>query len=44
MIDDDELPIFILECNLCESEVEVIVKDSEEEPQYCPMCGVSIQD
>jgi len=31
-----------LECDVCESVVEVLVYDSEEEPQYCPMCGTTI--
>jgi hypothetical protein len=39
----DEDNVYILECSLCETKVEVTVKDSEEEPQYCPMCGVDIE-
>lgn len=31
-----------LECDVCESVVEVLVYESEEEPQYCPMCGTTI--
>lgn len=31
-----------LECDVCESVVEVIVYDNSEEPQYCPMCGTAI--
>ena len=31
-----------LECDVCESIVEVLVHDSEEEPHYCPMCGTAI--
>lgn len=31
-----------IECVVCESVVEVIVHDSEEEPEYCPMCGTPI--
>ena len=40
-MEEDET--YLLECSLCETEVEVLVKDSEEEPHYCPMCGVSIE-
>ena len=31
-----------LECDVCDTAVEVLVYDSEEEPQYCPMCGTTI--
>ncbi len=27
------------ECPACEVETQVLVLDSEELPQYCPMCG-----
>lgn len=30
------------ECEACETETQVIVLDSEEPPQYCPMCGSPI--
>lgn len=39
-MEEDET--YYLECHLCETETEVLVKDSQEEPQYCPMCGVAI--
>ena len=32
------------ECESCETETQVIVIDEEEEvPQYCPMCGFSVE-
>lgn len=31
-----------LECAVCETITEVLVRDSEEEPEYCPMCGTPI--
>ncbi len=31
-----------LECEVCGTAVEVTVFDSEEEPEYCPMCGTPI--
>jgi hypothetical protein len=27
------------ECDACDTESQVMVIDSEEIPQYCPMCG-----
>ena len=30
------------ECESCETETQVIVIDEEEVPQYCPMCGFSV--
>jgi len=39
LVEEDET--YTLECHLCETETEVLVKDCEEEPQYCPMCGVA---
>ena len=31
------------ECVACETETQVLVVDSEEVPQYCPMCGSPIE-
>lgn len=28
-----------LECEACDTEVQVLVVDQQEIPQYCPMCG-----
>jgi len=39
---EEENETYVLECSLCETETEVLVKDCEEEPEYCPMCGVPI--
>ena len=30
------------ECEACETETQVLVVDEEEIPQYCPMCGFSV--
>ena len=29
-------------CEACETETQVMVLDEEEPPQYCPMCGTSV--
>jgi predicted RNA-binding Zn-ribbon protein involved in translation (DUF1610 family) len=29
-------------CDACETETQVMVLDEEEIPQYCPMCGTSV--
>ena len=31
------------ECEACETETQVMVIDQEEIPQYCPMCGFSVE-
>lgn len=31
-----------IECDVCDSLVECLVRDSEEEPEYCPMCGTAL--
>mgnify|MGYP006158795973 CR=1 len=31
------------ECDACETETQVLVLDEEEAPQYCPMCGSSVE-
>ena len=31
------------ECIACETETQVLVIDTEEIPQYCPMCGSPIE-
>ena len=41
-MDDDESETYELSCSVCETVTEVLVKDCEEEPQYCPMCGVAV--
>jgi DNA-directed RNA polymerase subunit RPC12/RpoP len=35
--------IFELFCVVCQTETEVSVVDSDEEPIYCPMCGSEIE-
>jgi hypothetical protein len=39
---DFEPETYELDCGVCESQTEVLVMNSEEEPQYCPMCGTPI--
>jgi hypothetical protein len=39
---DIEPETYELECCVCETQTEVLVVNSEEEPSYCPMCGVTI--
>lgn len=31
------------ECPACDTETQVLVCDSGEQPQYCPMCGTPIE-
>lgn len=31
-----------IECEVCEVVVEVTVYDTDEQPEYCPMCGTPI--
>mgnify|MGYP001271002199 FL=1 len=31
------------ECVTCDTETQVLVIDEEEKPNYCPMCGYSIE-
>ena len=36
--------VFEIECEVCETEVEVLVSEpNNEEPAFCPMCGTSIE-
>ena len=31
--------VYTAECEVCDNTVEVYVKDVDDEPNYCPMCG-----
>jgi ribosomal protein S27E len=31
-----------IKCDVCDSVVEILVFDNEEEPEYCPMCGTTL--
>jgi len=32
-----------VECHACDVETQVLVVDEDEIPQYCPMCGFSVE-
>jgi rRNA maturation endonuclease Nob1 len=32
-----------IDCAVCEVVSEVVVKDNQEEPAYCPMCGSPVE-
>lgn len=35
--------VYELECEICDVTTEVVVKEIDEKPAFCPMCGESVE-
>jgi|LakMenE01Jun11ns_1017448.scaffolds.fasta_scaffold6939629_2 hypothetical protein len=40
---EDEQFEYVLECPMCETEMELVIIDIDEKPLVCPMCGTEVE-